>query len=220
MTGRGWTGAARVLGLSAVMFFAAGCEDAGDDGYGGNDAAADQLGDGQILEVLYTVNEAEVEAGRLAADRARSAMVRDYANMMVNAHGRANDEIENAARDDLSRDESDLSNRLSDDAEAAMTRLEEARDEAFDKAYLDSQVKMHEDALRTIDEKLLPSARNAEVRRIVTTHRQQVAAHLAAARRLAEGGTAEEMEPMQPGEGMPGEMPEETPPDEEMPEDR
>ena len=45
----------------------------------------------------------------------------------------------------------------------------------FDKAYIDAQVKAHRDVLNVIDNKLLPSVQNGDLKTMLTDERSHVA---------------------------------------------
>ena len=54
----------------------------------------------------------------------------------------------------------------------------------FDRAYVESQLKMHQDVLDTIENELLPAAQNDEIRQLLETMREDVETHLAEAQAL------------------------------------
>lgn len=63
-------------------------------------------------------------------------------------------------------------------------RLEAASDEAVGRAYLESQVSMHRDALGLIDHRMMPGAHDPAFRELLTQIRAAVAAHMAHAQHL------------------------------------
>lgn len=65
-----------------------------------------------------------------------------------------------------------------------MTNLATYSGAAFDRAYMRSQVDLHQWLLTSLDTVLIPSARTPEVRTLLQTQRASVAAHLEQARSI------------------------------------
>ncbi len=97
------------VALAAVLFAAAACGGAGDgaDSLGAdtgavNSASGDVAGanmaatPAMVMGFLTTVNQGEIEAGQLATDKATNAQVKQYAQMMVTDHRRANQMADSA----------------------------------------------------------------------------------------------------------------------------
>jgi putative membrane protein len=81
----------------------------------------------------------EVELGRLALTKATSPMVKQHAQMMVDDHGKANDELKSlAATKGIT-----LPDSMSADHKKAYKNLSEKKGTAFDKAYTDMMVDDH-----------------------------------------------------------------------------
>jgi putative membrane protein len=85
---------------------------------------------------------AEVEASRLALEKSASADVKDFANMMITDHSKANDELAALAKKyDIEVPDSTTLTKQ------AKEKILDMRDESFDAAYADNQVKAHEEAI-------------------------------------------------------------------------
>jgi putative membrane protein len=85
---------------------------------------------------------AEVEAGRLALEKSSSADIKAFANMMITDHGKANDELATIAKaNDIEVPDTTTL------VKQAKEKLLELRDESFDKAYANNQVKAHEETI-------------------------------------------------------------------------
>ena len=82
---------------------------------------------------------AEVELGRLAADKASSDQVKKFGQRMVDDHGRANDELKTLAQNK----NIDLPPSLDAKHKATMDRLSKLSGDAFDRAYMSEMVKDH-----------------------------------------------------------------------------
>ena len=83
---------------------------------------------------------AEVELGRLAADKASNADVRQFGQRMVDDHGKANDELKTLAFQKNVTLPADLGAKH----KATRDRLAKLSGEAFDKAYMRDMVADHD----------------------------------------------------------------------------
>lgn len=177
--------AAGVCLAAAFLFVSCGGENA-DRG----ETSGGQLGDPQILGVLRAINRAEVDAARLAEQRASDANVKEFAVRMENAHSKANEKLADLG----SPEESDLSRKLEEKAKQTMESLRNAPEDQFDERYMVVQVKMHENALDTVSDELLPAAKGEKVRQFVGTMENDISHHLERAKELNEslgGGGSE-----------------------------
>ncbi|WP_223590772.1 DUF4142 domain-containing protein [Pseudomonas sp. A-R-19] len=85
---------------------------------------------------------AEVEASRMALEKSASADVKEFANMMITDHSKANDELAALAKKyDIEVPDSTTLTKQ------AKEKILDMRDESFDAAYADNQVKAHEEAI-------------------------------------------------------------------------
>jgi putative membrane protein len=143
------------------------------------------LSDGQIAMISDLANSAEVEQGKLAQSKAKSAAVKKFAAMMVKHHGEAKTEQNKLVkRLGITPTQSPDATTLKGDADKTLATLREASGPSFDAAYMDSQVAEHQKVLDTIDQQLLPSAQSAEVRDALQKAREKVVSHLEEAKRL------------------------------------
>lgn len=89
---------------------------------------------------------AEIETSRLALEKSSSADIKKFANMMITDHSKANDELAALAKkNDIEvPDETTL-------VKQAKEKILEMRDESFDEAYANNQVKAHEDTIKLFE---------------------------------------------------------------------
>ena len=90
----------------------------------------------------------EVELGRLAATKATSAEVKKFAQMMVDDHSKANDELKALAQ----QKNISLPASLSEEKQKKLTDFNEKKAEDFDKDYIDFMVEDHEDDIEEFEE--------------------------------------------------------------------
>jgi putative membrane protein len=86
---------------------------------------------------------AEIETSRLALEKSSSADIKAFANMMIIDHSQANDELAALAKkNDIKVPDSTTL------VKQAKEKILDLRDESFDAAYANNQVKAHEDTLK------------------------------------------------------------------------
>jgi putative membrane protein len=85
---------------------------------------------------------AEIETSKLALEKSSSADVKDFANMMISDHTKANEELISLAKkhDIEVPDEPTL-------VKKAKAKILDMRDESFDAAYANNQVMAHEETI-------------------------------------------------------------------------
>lgn len=85
---------------------------------------------------------AEIETSRLALEKSQSADVKAFANMMITDHGKANDELATIAKkNDIEVPDTTTL------VKQAKEKILDMRDESFDAAYANNQVKAHEETI-------------------------------------------------------------------------
>jgi putative membrane protein len=91
---------------------------------------------------------AEVELGKIALAKSSDAKVKDFANMMVNDHGKANEELKTlAAAKNIT-----LPTALDEDHTKMMNELNGLSGKDFDKKYVDAMVDGHQKTLDLMED--------------------------------------------------------------------
>ncbi|HVJ90579.1 MAG TPA: DUF4142 domain-containing protein [Labilithrix sp.] len=143
------------------------------------------LSDGQVLDAAAVANEGEVKVAELALGKANSPEVKQFANVMKESHGKALRRIKTlGTKGKIARAESDLSAYLQSDTEATLNALRDKEGKEFDRAYMEAQVKAHQDILTAIDNRLSPNAMHREVKSMVNDLRGTIVDHLDRAERV------------------------------------
>jgi putative membrane protein len=154
-----------------------------DSGTNNNDTStadtSEALSDAQIAGVAMALNQGEVDAGKLAQMNANKKAVKDFADMMVTEHTAA---LTREMMLGITAADSPLKTMVESDAMTMMTMLKAKSGSEFDKAYIDGQVTMHQQALDIIDNKLMPAAQAAALKTELTAMRMSVAMHLTEAK--------------------------------------
>lgn len=146
----------------------------------GRRASAPATGERQFLMKAAHINIAEVKTGELAQTRAVNAQVRDYAQMMIEDHSSANNQLKRLAANEGFR----LPNDTDRKHKAVANRLARLSGAPFDRAYMNAMVKGHQEAIMLFRQQAR-NGRDPDVRRWAATMLPGLQKHLQLARRLA-----------------------------------
>ena len=122
---------------------------------------------------------AEVEFGNLAAEKAGNSGVKDFAQRMVEDHGKANDTLKGLA--DASK--IPLPDELDPDHQRQRAELEKLEDAEFDLAYMRGQIVDHQKTVQLLIWEI-GSGQDAEIQRFAAATLPTVLRHLEMARDL------------------------------------
>jgi putative membrane protein len=117
--------------------------------------------DSEIVGVVATANSGEIQAA--AMNKESQAL---------------------AAKLGLKSEDSVTSKTLTKKSQADLKKLKELQGAEFDKEYVGDQVLMHKLVLETIENVLIPSADNAELKAMLKTAQGKVSTHLQHAKQL------------------------------------
>lgn len=142
------------------------------------------LNDPTIVAIFDAANTADIETGQLAVERGTTKEVRDFGAMLVHDH-----RIVRQQGRDIAEQLGVIPTPPADDASArahadAMARLRSTQGTEFDKAFLDHEVRFHEDVINAIQSTLLPAIQNGEVKAFVVKVVPAFDAHRIAAENL------------------------------------
>ncbi|MEX1032801.1 MAG: DUF4142 domain-containing protein [Cellvibrionaceae bacterium] len=147
--------------------------------------ASKPFSSGEILQVLQTLNEAEIEQARLAEQRSQTEEVREAAELIIDHHTSAVERIDNIARDHgIALEESPLSRGLESQSSEIRQELAALSGSEFDCVYLQKQVEQHRLALDTVHTDLLPDAELRPIRETLGEMAPQLEQHQRASRQV------------------------------------
>ncbi|MGZ3236841.1 MAG: DUF4142 domain-containing protein [Burkholderiaceae bacterium] len=141
--------------------------------------------DAQIAEIAVTANNVDINAGKVAKSKAKNKEVKDFAQEMVTDHTDANKKaaaLVNKLK--VKPEESADSKSLKDQGAAALKKIKELKGDEFDKAYIDNEVTYHQQVLDALDKTLIPNAKNADLKNLLTTIRPVIDNHLQHAKKI------------------------------------
>lgn len=133
-----------------------------------------------FVEDVSQQNYAEIETGKIVLEKGQSAAVKSFARKMIEEHTQANAKLGAlAAKKDIEMEDEA---GLMDDAKAMMLKLRE--DKNVDAAYVEQQVKAHEDAVKLF-EKASTTLDDADLKSYAKATLPTLREHLAAAKKLS-----------------------------------
>lgn len=174
----------RLLIVSAIALLAAGCSTTSMTSSSGLGTLG--ITDSDTAQIITTANQGEIDQGNAALAKASSADVRAFAQMMVTDHTNG---LTNAANVISSRNitpntSNDLASQLQNGSRQTISALNTYNGADFDRQYIDAQVSQHQWLLTTLDNQLIPAARDRRLRDLLQSTRTTVAMHLDRARQI------------------------------------
>ncbi|MEP7247133.1 MAG: DUF4142 domain-containing protein [Gammaproteobacteria bacterium] len=161
--------------FALAVVFGAACAIAG--GAGPNDA--------QIAAIVVTANQVDIDAGKLAERTTTSADVKQFAKLMITDHSGVNKSAtELVTKLHVTPESNATSESLKQGGEQNIATLRKLTGSAFDRAYVDHEVSYHQAVLDAMDQTLIPSAKNAELKALLVKVRPAFVAHLEHAKML------------------------------------
>lgn len=149
-----------------------------------NDSGMGMMSASDIAGIVATANEGEIAQGQAASSKATSADVRAFAQMMVTDHTAALASARDTfSRNNITAGDNDTTRTLRTTSDTTIRNLGTYSGAAFDRAYMQSQVDMHQWLLTNLDTVFIPSSRG-DLRHLLETQRTAVAAHLDRARQI------------------------------------
>jgi putative membrane protein len=143
------------------------------------------LTDANIAAIVIAANEMDISYGRIAAAKSADARVKQFGEMMQRDHGGVNTLASQlATKLRLTPADNQVSLDLRDEAEAKRDTLRELAGGEFNRWYAANEVRYHAMLLETLEGTLIPSARNAELKALLTQVLPTVRAHFRLAAEL------------------------------------
>ncbi len=148
-------------------------------------ALAQAPSDAQIASIVVTANQVDIDAGKLAEQKASNAQVKAFGKQMVTDHSGVNRQaVALVTKLKVTPEDNATSKSLKSGGEDNLKNLHKLNGAAFDKAYVDHEVAYHEQVIDAIDKTLIPNAQNAELKNLLVTVRPAFVAHLEHAKNL------------------------------------
>jgi putative membrane protein len=143
------------------------------------------LTDANVVSLLNTFHQSEIEAGQLAMQRASSENVRSFAVRLVTENQRMMEDTgQLVLQMNVQPNKSALALALESDHRKAMEELRNTSGLDFDKAYIAHQTKIHDRAVNLVQD-MEHSVTSSHLRQHLHETAMNLHSHFAAARSLA-----------------------------------
>lgn len=141
--------------------------------------------DAQIAMIAVVADSVDVDAGKLAAEKASSKEIKDFAETMVRDHTAVNAKATALAKKlGVTPEESATSKSLKADGDKMLAKLKSLSGAEFDKAYVDNEVAYHEAVIGVVTKTLIPNTKNAELKSLLESAGPIFTSHLEHAKHL------------------------------------
>jgi len=141
--------------------------------------------DAEIFGILAAANRGEIQSAELAGSKATHPEIKGFAQQMLADHTVMHKDSQTlAAKLGLKSEDSTTSKMLIKKSQSDLKKLKELQGTEFDQEYLGDEVLIHKLVLETIENVLVKSADNAELKTLLTQAQAKVSAHLEHARQL------------------------------------
>src|SRR5215468_6052463 len=142
--------------------------------------------DPQIAHIAYTAGQIDIAAAQQALNKSKNKDVRAFAADMERDHKAVNDKaLALVKKLNVKPEDNPTSQQLSKQASDKRAELSKLNGAAFDKAYIDNEVAYHKTVNGALQNTLIPSASNAELKDLLTTGLKIFQGHQAHAEHIA-----------------------------------
>ena len=153
--------------------------------------------DPQIAHIAYTAGVLDIEASKQALAKSKNKDVRAFATEMARDHAAVNTQaLDLCKKLNVTPADNDTSKSLAASAAAKRAELAKLSGAAFDKAYIDNEVAYHKAVNGALEQLLIPSASNGELKALLQTGLKLFQGHQLHAEHVAAGMKGEHSMPM------------------------
>ena len=126
--------------------------------------------DPQIAHIAYTAGQLDIQAAQQALQESKNKDVIAFAKDMERDHKAVNDKaLALVKKLNVTPEDNDTSKALTKQAADKRAELAKLSGAAFDKAYIDNEVAYHKTVNAALQNTLIPSASNQQLRDLLTT---------------------------------------------------
>src|SRR5688572_18110698 len=133
----------------------------------------------KLQGLWVAANQVDIAGGKAAESKSSNSEVKAFAHRMIGDHS---DVMKRATvlgtKVKVTPEGSRQSKSLKSDCEKNLERLNKLEGKPFDKTYISQEIVFHKQVLDVIDNKLLPSASNDELKSLLVKVRAAVESHL------------------------------------------
>jgi putative membrane protein len=141
--------------------------------------------DPQIAHIAYTAGVIDVTAAELALQKSQNPQVRSFAEDMVRDHKAVNEQtLALVKKLNVTPQDNDTSKALAKQADAKEAELGKLNGAAFDRAYIQNEIAYHQTVNGALQDTLIPSTTNPELKGLLATGLKIFQGHLQHAEQL------------------------------------
>jgi len=143
------------------------------------------LNDAQIVSIILTASQVDVDWAKIAERKTSVADVKVYAETIIKDHQSVIDELTSLTEDlKITPEENPTSQSLIDTEKSKLEELNGKYGDNFNKAYTDNEVAFHESLVKTLEETLISTAKNNELKNLLNSALLLYKSHLEEAREM------------------------------------
>jgi len=137
------------------------------------------LNDANIAAIVLAANTIDIDNAQVALQTSSDSTVKAFAQQMVTDHTSVNDKAKAlAAKLTLTPKPNATSRNLVMQMSEKRATIAKLTGSEFDKAYLDNEISYHQAVIDMLGNKLVPGAKNAELKDLLTSVQPAFEAHL------------------------------------------
>ena len=134
--------------------------------------------DAEIAAIVVTANQVDIDAGKLAVERASNDKVKAFAQLMITDHTGVNQAAtELVTKLKVTPQQNATSKALQAGGDKNLAHLKTLKGAAFDQAYINHEYAYHQQVIDALDKTLIPGAANAELKALLVKVRPAFVAH-------------------------------------------
>jgi putative membrane protein len=135
--------------------------------------------DPQIAHIAATAHSIDIARGKDALKKSKNAEVKQFAEQMVNDHQAGLNEAQALLKKlGVKPEDNPTSQALQKQAKDEKAKLSKLKGKAFDKEYIDHEIAYHKAVLDAVKNTLIPNAKNAELKQLLTDAGPTLEGHL------------------------------------------
>ena len=153
---------------------------------------AQDVSDADIAAIVVAANQADIDNGELAVEKASNDRVRAFGQQMIEAHTAVNESAARLVADlGVTPTPNDISRSIADGQATERAKLGKLSGAAFDRAYIDNEIAYHEAVIDAVKNVLIPGATNDRLKQTLIDVSPAFVSHLEQARSIGRelGGT-------------------------------
>jgi putative membrane protein len=140
---------------------------------------ATKLTDPEIASIAVTANQIDINAAQLAQSKSKNSEVLNFAKTMITDHQSViNQATALVKKLNVTPKDNAVSRQLQANAKKTTASLKGKTGTAFDKAYVKNEVAYHKAVISTVENTLIPEAKNAELKNLLQTVLPVLKTHL------------------------------------------